>query len=333
MSPRDLKKIETVEEIQRMAEGFRASRILLSAMDLEVFTILGQDVMTSEDLACRTGADIRATDRLLNALTVLGLLEKTLAGFRNTPASARYLSSESEDFLGGLGHQSNLFKRWATLTDAVKAGGRVMDHTLRSPEETDSFIAAMHSRARKNADKLVSLLDLEGVERLLDVGGGSGMYSMACCKARPGLKAVVFDVPEVTPLTRKYVALEGFGDCVSTRDGDYNTDNRGGNEFALVLCSAIIHINSPEENASLIERSAEALRPGGQLVIQDFIMEPDRLCPPYGAIFALNMLVNTLGGDTYTEDEIKGWMEQAGLKNFQRVGSGPGTTMLIGRKE
>ena len=327
-----MEKIQTREDIMRMADAYRGSQMLFAAWDLGLFTALGAETLTSEEVAARVGADARATDRLLNALVVAGLTEKEAGRFRNTALGRQYLDRQSEDYLSNLGHIANLYKRWATLPEAVRHGGRVTEHTLRSPEETLVFIEAMHRRGRDNADKLIGLLDLSGVQRVLDVGGGSGVYSMAMCRARDGLTAVVFDVPQVTPLTRRYVAEAGMSERVTTMDGDYNEDDFGTEEFDLVFCSAIAHINSPGENQSIAERGAKALRPGGLLVVQDFVMSEDRLTPEWGAVFALNMLVNTQGGDCYTEAEIRGWQERVGLTDIQRINSGPSTAMIIGRK-
>jgi len=189
----------------------------------------------------------------------------------------------------------------------------------------------MHARARHNAPAVVGHLDLSGVSCVLDVGGGSGAFSMAFVCARDGIRATVFDLPNVVPLTRDYVAREGLADRIDTAVGDYNVDLLG-EGFDLVFLSAIIHSNSPAENRRLLWKCAAALEPDGQVVVQDFIMDDDRISPPFGALFALNMLVATEAGDTYTESEVRSWMEEAGLSAIARQDTAFGTTLVIGRK-
>ena len=172
---------------------------------------------------------------------------------------------------------------------------------------------------------------MSGVRRALDVGGGSGAYAMAFCAADPEMRATVFDLPNITPLTREYIAAEGMEGRVDTEDGNFLTDDLGAG-YDLVFVSAIVHMLSPEKNTALIGKCAAAANAGGRVVVQDFIMDEERLSPAGGAIFALNMLVGTECGDTYTENEVRGWMESAGLEGVTRTDTGAGTSLIVGRK-
>ena len=199
------------------------------------------------------------------------------------------------DYMAGLMHSVHLWRTWSTLTDAVRAGTTVVQREAmneRGVNWLEAFIAAMHMRAYKQAPALVKLLDLRGVRRVLDVGGGSGAYSMAFVHARKGIHATVFDLPNVVPLTGHYIDSEKLADKISTVAGDYEADTLG-TGFDLVFLSAIIHINSIESNKRLVKKAYDALNPNGQLVIQDHVMNDDRTAPLPGALFALNMLVGT----------------------------------------
>ena len=316
------------EGIMELSRAFQGSRILLSAFELDVFTVLGDEEKSSEEVANTIAADPRGTDRLLNALCVLKVLTKSRDKFANSPAAAQLLVKGKPGYQAGLMHTVHLWDSWSTLTSAVRNGGLVNQSAVEDRDDTwfVAFIAAMHGRAAKEAPGLVSRLDLAGVSRVLDVGGGSGAFSMAFVRAKDGLKSTVFDLPNVVSLTQGYIEKEGLSDRIDTVAGDYKRDELPIG-YDLVFLSAIIHSNSPRLNQSLFNKVSRSLNPGGRIVISDFIMNDDRVSPAFGAFFALNMLVNTPEGDTYTEQEVKEWITRAGMSFVERKGG-----LMIGRK-
>jgi SAM-dependent methyltransferase len=236
--------------------------------------------------------------------------------------------------MGGLGHTVNLWNNWSNMTESVRQGTAVVVKESvndRGDNWLDSFIAAMHMRAKKQATEIIGLLDLDCVETVLDVGGGPGTFSFAFADAKKGLKATVFDLPNVIPLTHKYIANEGFTGKVATATGDYLKDDLG-NGYDLIFLSAVIHSNSTDENKLLFSKCHKALNENGQLVVLDYIMSEDRTSPAMGAMFALNMLVGTKAGDSYTESEITGWMKETGFTDFIKNDTDYETSLLIGRK-
>lgn len=322
------------QRLWELARGFQPSRILLTAVELGVFAALGERSRTSADLASALHTDRRATDRLMNALAVLGLLEKEGEIFRNGPEARDYLVPGKPGYVGeALMHAVNMWSSWSTLTEAVRAGTSVLKRDESAWREwVTPFIAAMQYNSRRNAPRVIAAIDLSGVRRLLDVGGGSAAYSVEFCRANPNLEAVVFDLPDVVPLTQRYIKEAGFANRIRTTAGDYNTDELG-RDFDLAFLSAVIHSNSPDENEELFGKCWRALKPGGRIVVQDFIVDDNRTSPPMAAVFALNMLVATRGGDTYTQAEIEGWLEAAGL--VEPVRTDPpevGTALLMARK-
>ena len=316
----------------RELAAFQQSRILLSAYELDLFTALGSESRSAGEVAAVLGTDERATDRLMNALCALELLEKNAGRFANTPLSAQFLVRGKPDYMAGLMHTVHLWDSWSTLTQAVQQG-RSVGGPLEERDEGwfRAFIDAMHGRAQRQAPAVAALLDLSRVDRALDVGGGSGVFAMAIARACEGISATIFDLPNVVVLTRDYIAREGLSDRVDTAAGDYHIDDLGSG-FDLVFLSAIIHSNSFEQNQDLIQKCARALNPGGQVVVQDFIVDEDRTRPAFAALFALNMLVGTQAGDTYTESEVRAWMEAAGLAEIDRQDTDFGTTLITGRK-
>ena len=335
MSADKIEKVETPEYLFEMAWAFRRSRVVLTAFELGVFgavAAVGGPAQSGE-VARSCGADPRAIDRLLNALCALGLMEKRDGRFVNTPFGEKFLVPGRPGYMSGLGHQVNLWESWSTLTEAVRAGGQVQDKPARREEVEGrrAFIAAMHQRAMKIAPGVVAKIDLSGVRRILDVGGGSGVYSMAFVRAGAGLSATVLDLPQVTPLAREYIVAAGLSDRVTAQDADYH-QGPFGTGYDLAFLSAILHSNSPQQNQALLARAAAALNPGGRVVVQEFIMDEDRVTPVWGALFALNMLVNTAAGDTFTQAEIGGWLEAAGLVDVRRVDVDEYTALMTARK-
>ncbi len=329
-------QIKSPDELMKMVTAFRHSRVVLTAFELGIFTVVAEDKKTSVRVSRAVGADPRGTDRLMNALCALGLIQKKGGFFSNTPFSSRYLVKGKPDYLAGLAHTANLWDRWGTLTKAVRRGGMVLGRQRRGSKaaekkRTQGFIAAMHQRGSSQAGTTIKLLDLSTVRKTLDIGAGSGVYSIALVRAKNDIEATVFDLPEVIPLTRSYIKKSGLTSRFIFREGDFDKD-RLGSGYDLVLLSAVIHMNSPAENMALFKKCAGALNPGGQLVIQDFVMSADRTSPSMGAIFAMNMLIATEAGDTFTESEIRGWMKKAGLSKIRRRETPFESSLMIGCK-
>ena len=317
--------------IRDLAMNFQSSRILLTAVELRVFSLIGDSGLTSAELAGRAACHPHATDRLLNALCAMRLLEKRDGRFWNTPGARRFLDDSSPDYAAGLGHTAGMWHSWSGLTEAVREGKPALRASIneRGDAWLKPFIAAMHYRAAQQAPAVAALLGLGGVARVLDVGGGSGAFAMAFAAQQPGLIAVVFDLPNVLPLTREYIAEAGLTSRVTTAVGDYLVDPLP-HGFDLVFLSAVIHSNSSAQNAALLASCAAALNPGGRVAVVDWVMDEDRVAPPAGAFFALNMLVATESGDTFTEREIRGWMAAADLGPGPRIETGFGTSIVFG---
>lgn len=322
---------QTPGQFRDFVYTFQQSRIILSAYELDLFSIIGSRPKTSQHIANTAETDERATDRLLNALVAIGLLEKENGLFRNTGFSEKYLDKNSPDFLYGYFHTLNMWNTWTGLTDTVKSGKCKNRKEKNNPLWTKNFIAAMHERAQLQASDVVSKIVVNRAGKILDIGGGSGAYSFAFLRQNKAVTATVFDLAEVIEETRMYANEAGLGHRMNYLAGDYHKDPFG-EGYDLIFMSAIVHINSSEENVRLVAKCAEALNPGGMIVIQDHVMAPDRTTPAAGAFFALNMLVSTERGDTYTGQEIISWMEQAGLSNFQKIPT-MNNAMIIGTKE
>ena len=329
------------DRLDQMIRGYMPSRCLLTALELDVFTAVGGGA-NAEQIGKKINANARAASMLLNALVALGLLSKHGDDFRNTPESARFFVQGSKDnHRNGLLHVANIWHRWSTLTDAVRSGTRVpidrgVDHTGDhnhnndrddAPAWTRDFIAAMQRIAKDRAPLVVKALSTAGVRRILDLGGGSGAYSIAFAKACPDVHCEILDIPEVVPLTTEYVSQAGVSAQVRLRAGDMLRDDFGSGHD-LIMLNAICHMFSEDENRDIFRRARQALAPNGRLVVQDFILNPDKAGPLHAALFSLNMLVSTDAGASYSESEYTYWMKTAGFAEICRINL-PGPSNLI----
>lgn len=325
----------TPEIFGEYVRHFQKSRVLLTAVELYIFTIVDKNPLTSAETAKKLKTNALATDRLMNALVALGFMKKIDNKFSNTKFSSKYLVNRKPDYMAGLMHSVDMWDTWGTLTDCIRKGHSVFERPKlinnRSKKWLDAFISAMHYRAWRQAPAIVKLLDLKNVKKVLDIGGGSGAYAMAFTDASKNITTTVFDLPNVLPITKRFVRQHGFEKKVDTFAGDYNS-NELPKGYDLIFISAVVHINSCQGNVKLMKKCAKALNPGGMIVIQDHVMNKDRTTPAPGAMFALNMLVGTEEGNTYTETEIKDWFVKAGIKFLKRIPVAMGNSLIIGRK-
>jgi (2Fe-2S) ferredoxin/predicted O-methyltransferase YrrM len=318
------------DRFDQMIRSYWPARVLLTALELDIFTAVG-DGANADHIARKIQANPRAAAMLLNALVALGVLSKTGDEYRNTSDSARFFVQGSKDnHRNGLLHIANIWHRWSALTDAVRSGTRVPLDRASTPEWTHNFIAAMQRNSRDRAPLLVKAIGTAGVRRILDLGGGSGSYSIAFAKASPEIQCEILDLPEVIPLTADYVAQAGVSAQVRLRAGNMLHDDFGSG-YNLVLLNAICHMFSEEQNRELFRRARQALAPNGRLVVQDFILNPEKTGPTHAALFSLNMLVSTDAGATYSEAEYTGWMKSAGFDEASRINLPGPSSMVVGR--
>jgi len=321
------------DDLQDRVRAFQESRAILTALELDVFTALG-DGATAAEAAARTGTDARAMEMLLHALASMGLVSKREGAFHNTPETKRYFTAGSPDNAQpALMHTAHLWGRWSTLTDCVRAGTSVASR--QAPDFigpwTQAFIAAMHRNATERAGWVVRAVGAAEVRRMLDVGGGSGAYSIAFAKANPELTADILDLGEVTLIAQGHIERAGMADRVRVRAGDLRVDKLG-EGYDLVFVSAICHMLDENENRDLLGRCRDALRPGGRIVVQEFILQADKTAPKSAALFALNMLVGTRAGSAYSEPEYAAWLAEAGFQEIRRVRLPGPAGLMIGTR-
>jgi predicted O-methyltransferase YrrM len=317
------------ERILKLSRDFMECRILLTGAQLNIFTILGRKKQTAAELAVQKGLALRGLVPLLDALAAMGLLEKDGGGYWCSRDIARYLSEDSpQSVLPMVLHCVSLWDRWSCLTEIVKGAPCEPDRPLAKPDELRAFIGAMHVVAAPLAARIIESVGPGGAKMLLDVGGASGTYTMAFLERSPAMKATLFDRPAVIEMARALLGSAGLADRVNLVAGDFYRDEfPTGHDLAFV--SAIIHQNSPGQNLELYRKTYRALVEGGRIVIRDHVMGPDRTQPRNGAVFAINMLVGTEGGGTYTFEEIADGLSAAGFRDVKQIKTGEHMDSLI----
>jgi SAM-dependent methyltransferase len=324
-------EIQNDDQLLALMRGFQVSCVLAAAADLDVFSTLQPEPLSAVEAAKRLECDVRGMTILLDALTGIGILVKSNARYSLASSAASLVVDDSPLSVAAmLRHQANCLRRWARLPWVVRSGqpAEVGSSVRGAQADQQSFIGAMHDVSNPLAESLIREINPGGVRCVLDVGGGSGTWTLAWLRAEPTARAILFDLPEVIPMARDRLSGCGMSDRVDLVAGDFYTDPLP-NGADLVWLSAIIHQNSPAENRALYRRIAESLEPGGQLLIRDIVMDESHTEPLAGALFAVNMLVATAGGGTYTLAEIRADLHSAGFDNVRLIRADEGMHAIV----
>jgi SAM-dependent methyltransferase len=288
------------------------------AVDLDVFTLIGEGSLSGEEIASRWNGNPRSVRMLLEAVSAMGLLEKKENKYSNTEAAKTFLVKTSPAYMGfAVKHHHHLVQAWSKLSQAVKTGKPVRKKR-RTRSELESFLMAMYNNASGLAPRITREIDLSQRRHFLDLGGGPGTYAIHFCQANPGLKATVFDLPTTAPFARKTIRRFGLGSRIDFQAGDYLHDAVQGT-YDVAWLSQILHSMGPESCRTVTEKAASVLEPGGLILVHEFLLNDTHDGPLFPALFALNMLVNTEEGRAYSEGEIKDMLVKAGVRNIRRL--------------
>lgn len=308
-------KQRTAQEVLDIARTFQPACILTAAADLDVFSPLHEKPMTAQALASKLGTNPRATTILLDALVALEFLTKQESVYSVPDDVAELLTEKSaNNVLPMVRHLANCLRRWSQLSRVTQIGKPAECGPSIRGEAADQadFIGGMHNISGPIAADVTAKLQPLKFGHLLDIGGASGTWTIAFLRAVPEAKATLFDMPPVISLAEQRIAEAGLGDRVTLVPGDFYTDELPyGADMAWL--GAICHQNSREQNRALFAKVHKALKDGGIVVIRDVVMDPSHTSPECGALFAVNMLVATEGGGTYTFDEYRQDLCEAGF--------------------
>ncbi len=314
--------------------AYWATCTLHAGVKLGIFTVIGDGDATAWEIARETASDARAMAMLLDALTAMNLLEKDGGRYRNTPAAKSFLSRDSDRYVGYMiMHHHHLVESWAHLDEAVSTGRPVRARaSFDDAEHRESFLMGMFNNASVTAPLVVREIDLSDRRHLLDLGGGPGTFSIHFCRKYPKLHATVFDLPSTRPFAEKTIARFGLSERIDFQDGDYTRNGIAGTYDAAWL-SHVLHGERPDICREMIKRTVSVLKPGSPVMIHEFILDDSRAAPLFPALFSLNMLLGTQGGQAYSEGELTRMLGENGVSDIHRLAfrSPTDSGILVGR--
>lgn len=308
-------------DILQLSGAYWNSCVLHSAVKLDVFTSMDQGSVSATDISRLTGCDERGMTMLLDALSAMGLANKCDTRYSLPPHSATYLSKNSSSYLGHIIlHHHHLVPGWARLDEAVKSGDPVRTSSSLTDDDTarQSFLLGMFNLAMLNAPLVVPAIDLSGRRSLLDLGGGPGTYAIHFCLHNPELRATVYDLPTTQRFAEDTIQRFSLSNRISFSGGDILADDIGSG-YDVVWISHLLHSECPQKAAVILEKAAHSLKPGGLVLIQEFILDDNRAAPLFPALFSLNMLLGTGAGQSYSQSELSRLMATAGIEAVRRL--------------
>jgi precorrin-6B methylase 2 len=342
----------TAARVLGVARGFQPACVLAAGAELDVFGVLAGGPktaaegcqtaaaggMTAAGLAEAIGGDPRATAILADALTAMGLLEKSAAGqYSLAEGVAEVLTTRgASSTVAMVRHNANCMRNWAQLAQVVRTGRRAerQPSVRGAAADLESFIEAMQVVSRQAAGPLVARIGPPPFKHLLDVGGGPATWTIAFLRAAPrASRATLYDLPDVLPIAEKHLREAHLLDRVTLVGGDFQRDPALPAGADLAWVSAIVHQNSRAENRDLFRKVHAALAPGGTVLIRDVVMDESRTVPADGAMFAVNMLVNTPGGGTFTFRELSEDLAAAGFAEAVLLVGDEGMSSVVGARK
>jgi hypothetical protein len=303
-------------QLMQMTTGYWRSQVLFASSELGVFDFLAAGPLTADEVAERCHSSPDYTARLLNACVACDLLEKQHGRYANGQLASEYLTTTGPQTLAHwVRFMGDCYRPWSGLAGAIRDGRPVadgFDQIARGEDYTRHIILAMHEYALGPGRAIVDTLDLRGRTRMLDVGGGPGTYSILLAERFPALTAEVYDLPPVLEITRELIERHGMTGRVTTRPGNYVTDELGSG-YDVVLLSNMLHQESPETCQALLRKAHAALAEHGLLVIQLAFLNAEKDAPVWGVLQSLQLAVLYPHGRAYSFDEILAMLPGAGF--------------------
>ena len=320
--------MKSVNEIVDLASAYYGSAVLFAAIDRGVFAAIEQlDNRTIDKLAEACKCDVRGLRLLLDACVAEGLLEKNGETYCNTSAGkAALVPGGPADLTKAIRYNRDVYPAWGQLAEFAKTGKPVEKPEIHLGEDaarTKAFAAAMFGRAMGIGRGVLGMVgevlvsasrrDGDGTVRVLDLAGGPGAYAILMCQANPGVRCVTVDLPAISAEAKGYVAQFGLADRIECRAGSYHTDEYEAEAYDVVTIFGALHQESPEQIVDILKRANRALKKGGRVIVLDMMTDATHTAPKFSALFAVNMALTTENGWVFSDEELKGWMREAGF--------------------
>jgi len=317
--------------ILQVGMGFWPSKTMLSAVELELFTELGSEAMTAQEIGERLGLHRRGIYDFLDTLVALGFLERDGTGpkarYRNTQETATFLDKRKPTYVGGILEMGNsrLYPFWADLTEALRTGqpqneikhsGRSMFEELYSdPARLEQFMDAMTGVSMGNFMALAEQFDFSRYETVCDVGGATGQLSTILASRHAHLRCISFDLPVVAPIAERRIAEAGLSDRVEVASGDFFTDPLP--QADVVTMGLVLHDWNLERKMQLIRSAYEALPKGGAYIVIENLIDDERRENAFGLMMSLNMLIEFGDAFDFTGNDFAGWCREVGFRHVE----------------
>ena len=336
----------TPDQIMQTGMGFMASKTLLSAVELELFTVLGDRSMMAPEIGDRLGLHPRSLEDFLDALVALGLLRRDGDGegaeYRNTVDTAFFLDKAQPSYLGGILEMANarLYPFWANLTEGLrtgqpqnetKTGGDFFGVLYADPARLEQFLAGMQGIQLGSFMALLDKVDLTSATTLCDVGGANGTFCALAAQRHPHLQATTFDLPVVVPVAERHLEAMGVRDRVKAVGGDFFADDLPNAD--VIVMGNILHDWDEDQKKTLVAKAHQALNPGGRLITVEQVIDDARRANASGLLMSLNMLIELPGGFDYTGAQFDGWAKSAGFVRTEVVPLAGPTSAAIAYKD
>lgn len=328
----------SLETLQQMTFSFAPARVLCAGVQLGVFAHIADGNTTAQEIARAAEASERGMRMLLDALVACQLLTKLDGQYDVTPLAARYLVRGRPDYMGSMMEYDPLWEAWRHLTEVIRTGQpfRRVEERERAETFFPHLVRTLHisnrEPARRAAHALGAGTPRRGL-RVLDLACGSGVWGIAIAEADQEARLTAQDFPALLSLTREYVKRHGVEDRYEFLPGDLKEVDLGVTRYDLALLGNIVHSEGERASRDVLRRLYRALRPGGRVAIIDMVPSNDRTGPPFPVLFALNMLVNTEEGDTYTLAEYTQWLQEAGFARVETADIGSHSPLIIGCRD
>jgi SAM-dependent methyltransferase len=327
------RKGNDIDYIIDTALAFQQSKVLLTACELDIFSVIGDESLSAEEISRIINTDKRATETLLNAVCGMELLEFHEMKYRNTETSMKHLVHGSPEYLGNLEHIAGLWDSWSDLIQIIRSGQPINYTELQKKDEKwlESFANSTNWRASIEAPEVLSHIDLKKVNKVLDLGGGKGAYAKQFIKINPNLTVYVFDFPEVIRFTKQMIYDEELENKIVPIAGDFTEDDLG-KGYDLIFISNVLNLYSIWDAVKLLQKCYDALNHGGQVVVHENIIDDDRTTPLEFALNSVNLLVNTLKGSALSETDVWIILKEAWFRDVERVETGLKSSLMRGYK-